>query len=98
MADLPDPYGMLDGLLQVTTLYRDAEIMELLERARSGLDQGERMRLYRDAERLWIAERAAVVPVAYLRHTLVRRPWVEGLWATPLSNGSLDEVVVRRAT
>jgi oligopeptide transport system substrate-binding protein len=96
MADLPDPYGMLDGLLQTKTLYRDAEIMELLDRARSALDQGVRMRLYREVERLWIAERAAVIPVAYLRDAVVRRPWVEGLWATPLSKGPLDEVVVRR--
>jgi ABC-type transport system substrate-binding protein/class 3 adenylate cyclase len=94
MADLPDPYGMLDGLLQAKTLYRDAEIMELLDRARSALDQGVRMRLYREVERLWITERAAVIPVAYLRDAVVRRPWVEGLWATPLSKGPLDEVVV----
>jgi hypothetical protein len=91
-----DPYGMLDGLLQAKTLYRDAEIMELLDRARSALDQGVRMRRYREVERLWITERAAVIPVAYLRDAVVRRPWVEGLWATPLSKGPLDEVVVRR--
>jgi ABC-type transport system substrate-binding protein/class 3 adenylate cyclase len=97
IADVPDPHGMLNGLLTLP-LYRDAEILELLERARSLPNQDERMRLYRELERLWIAQRAAIIPVGYLRETLVRRPWVEGLWATPLSKGPLDEVVVRRST
>jgi oligopeptide transport system substrate-binding protein len=98
IADLPDPHGMLDSFLETTPVYRDAEILDCLTRARSVPDQDERMRLYRDAERLLIAERAAFVPVAYLREAVVRQPWIEGLWATPLSKASLDEVLVRRPT
>lgn len=97
VADSPDPQGML-VILEALPLYRDAEIVALLEQARSALDQDERMRLYRELERLWIAERAAIIPVGYPREAVVRRPWVEGLWATPLSKGPLDEVVVRRPT
>ena len=99
-AALPDPYGMLDEMVrdERMSLFRDAEILELLERARSVPDQDERMRLYREVERLWIAERAAIMPIGYTREALVRRPWVEGLWATPFSKGPLDEVVVRRDT
>jgi ABC-type transport system substrate-binding protein/class 3 adenylate cyclase len=95
-ADVPDPYGMLDGLLGWGPLYRDAEIVGLLERARSVSVQDERIGLYREVERLWIAERAAIIPIGYLRETVVRRPWVEGLWVTPLSMGPLDGVVIRR--
>lgn len=98
IADLPDPHGILDGLLESTPLYRDPEIVDLLARARSGVDQAERMRLYREVERLLIAERAAIIPVGYVREAVVRRPQVEGLWATPLSKASLDEIVVRRPT
>jgi ABC-type transport system substrate-binding protein len=95
VSDVPDPRGMIE-IFEEVPVYRDAEIDDLVARARSGLDQDERMRLYREVERLWIAERAAIIPIGYMRETLVRRPWVEGLWATPLSKGPLDEVVVRR--
>jgi ABC-type transport system substrate-binding protein len=94
-ADFPDPHGVLDGFARMP-LYRDDEILELIERARSLPDQDERMRLFREIERLWIGERAAIIPIGYNREAVVRRPWVEGLWATALSKGSLDEVVVRR--
>ncbi|HET9324637.1 MAG TPA: ABC transporter substrate-binding protein [Gaiellaceae bacterium] len=94
-ADFPDPHGILDGFARMP-VYRDDEILELIERARSLRDQAERMRLFREVERLWIGERAAIVPIGYIREAVVRRPWVEGLWATALSKGSLDEVVVRR--
>jgi ABC-type transport system substrate-binding protein/class 3 adenylate cyclase len=98
LADLPDPHGMVASIFESLPVYRDPEILELLNRARSGLDQGERMSRYRELERLWIADRAAVIPVGWAREAVVRRPWVEGVWVTPLSRGPLDEVVVRRAT
>ena len=68
------------------------------ERARSLRDQGERMRLYHEIDHLWVGERAAILPVAYPRSTLLRRPWVEGLWASPLSRAHLDTVVVGERT
>jgi ABC-type transport system substrate-binding protein/class 3 adenylate cyclase len=95
-ADYPDPDGFFRGLLRKEwPFYRDDEILELLERGRSAQDQGERMRAYHEVDRLWVAERAAILPVAYPRSVLLRRPWVEGLWASALSRAHLDTVVVR---
>jgi ABC-type transport system substrate-binding protein/class 3 adenylate cyclase len=94
-ADFPDPHGVVNGFAQMP-IYLDAEILALIDRARSLPDQDKRMRLFREIERLWIAERAAIVPIGYMREAVVRRPWVEGLWATPFSKASLDEIVVRR--
>jgi ABC-type transport system substrate-binding protein/class 3 adenylate cyclase len=97
-ADYPDPDGFFRGLFEASDwpFYRDAEIEELLVRARSLRDQGERMRLYHEVDRLWVAEHAAVLPLFYGRTMLVRRPWVEGLWANPITKVQFDQVVVRR--
>ena len=96
-ADYPDPDGFFRGLFQATgwPFYRDAEIEDLLTRARSLRDQGERMRLYHDVDRLWVAEHAAILPLFYGRTMLARRPWVEGLWANPITKAQFDQVVVR---
>ena len=97
-ADYPDPDGFFQGLLNATDwpLYRDDQIDELLTRARSLRDQSERMRLYHEVDRLWVSEHAAVLPLFYGRTMLLRRPWVEGLWANPLTKVQLDQVVVTR--
>jgi len=94
-ADYPDPDGFFRGLFKASgwPFYRDAEIEDILERARSLQNQGERMRLYHELDRLWVHERAAIMPLFYGRTLLLRRPWVEGVWATPLTRVQLDEVV-----
>ena len=97
-ADYPDPDGFFRGLFEATgwPFYSDEEIKELLVRARSLGDQGERMRLYHDIDRLWVAEHAAILPLYYGRTMVVRRPWIEGLWANPLTKVQFDQVVVQR--
>ena len=99
-ADYPDPDGFFRGLLTLGEwpFYRDDDILELLERGRSLRDQGERMRIYHEVDHLWVGERAAILPIAYPRSTLLRRPWVQGLWASALSRAHLDEVVVSERT
>jgi ABC-type oligopeptide transport system substrate-binding subunit len=95
--DYPDPDGFYRGFLrQPLDLYCDEEIEELVAEARSLRDPSERMRLYHEIDRLFVAERAAILPITYGRAMLVRRPWVECLWANPMSGAHLDQVVVRR--
>ncbi|MGH3024547.1 MAG: ABC transporter substrate-binding protein [Gaiellaceae bacterium] len=95
MADFPDPDGLFRGLLREQwPFHRDDDILELLDRGRSLRDQSERMRAYHEVDRLWVSERAAILPLAYLRSELLRRPWIEGLWASPLARAHLDAVVV----
>jgi ABC-type transport system substrate-binding protein len=96
-ADYPDPDGFFRGLFRSGwPFYRDEEIDEMLAQARTLGDQDERLRLYHEVDRLWVAEHAGILPLSYGRAMLLRRPWVEGLWASPLSRAHLDEVVVRR--
>ncbi|MDQ3889059.1 MAG: ABC transporter substrate-binding protein [Actinomycetota bacterium] len=97
-ADYPDPDGFFRGFFEIEwPFYRDGELRELLQRARFLTDRDERMRLYHEVDRVWVAEHAAILPVAYPRMMLLRRPWIEGLWANPLSRPQLDQVEVRRA-
>ena len=95
-ADYPDPDGFFRGFLTLGQwpFYRDDDILELLEKGRSLRDQGERMRVYHEVDRRWVGEHAAILPIAYPRSLLLRRPWVQGLWASPLSRAHLDTVVV----
>jgi ABC-type transport system substrate-binding protein len=94
-ADYPDPDGVFRGFLRSGwPLYCDEEITEMLERARSIPDQGERMRLYHELDHLWVAKHAAIVPVSYGRAMVVRRPWIDGVWVNPLQRAHFDLVVV----
>jgi ABC-type transport system substrate-binding protein/class 3 adenylate cyclase len=94
-ADYPDPDGFFRGLMREPfTFYKDDEIEELVIEARALGNQPERMRLYHEIDRLWVNERAAILPIAYNRSVAVHRPWIEGFWANPLSKASLDQVVV----
>ena len=43
------------------------------------------MRLYHEIDRIWVTERAGIVPLAYGRTMLLRRPWVHSVWVNPLS-------------
>ena len=95
-ADYPDPDGFFRGLFYATRwpVYLDEEIEGLLDQARSLQDQGERMKLYHELDRLWVRDHAAILPLFYGRTTVVRRPWIDGIWTTPLMRLQLDEAVV----
>jgi oligopeptide transport system substrate-binding protein len=96
-ADYPDPDGFFRGLFRISwPFYRDEELEEMLTEARSLGNQSERLRIYHDIDRLWVSEHAAILPLSYSRAMLARRPWLEGLGATPLSQARLDAVVVNR--
>ncbi|MEK6275755.1 MAG: ABC transporter substrate-binding protein [Actinomycetota bacterium] len=98
VADFPDPEGVFPPLLAVFPFLRDEEITALLDQARALRDQDERMRLFREVDRLLVAERCALLPTTYRAVVLLRRPWVHGLRSTPVLGPStpLDQVVVRR--
>jgi ABC-type transport system substrate-binding protein len=96
--EYPDPGGgFLEPLLRWGTwLYRDERLEQLLARAASLRDRDERLRTYREFERIWIGEQAAVIPLAYNDRLLWRRPWVTGMWVNAIAKSSFAEAVVKR--
>jgi ABC-type transport system substrate-binding protein/class 3 adenylate cyclase len=97
-ADYPDPDGFYLGLLELELpLYRDDETDAVLVRARASRDRDERLRLYREFERIWIGQRASLVPVSYARQLVLRRPNVQGLRLNPMGAFHLEQVVVEGA-
>ncbi|MEP6978089.1 MAG: ABC transporter substrate-binding protein [Thermoleophilia bacterium] len=95
---LQDPGGgLLEPFLRLGPwLYRDEQLEQLLARAAALRDQDERLRTYREFERIWIGEQAAVVPLAYHDRLLYRRPWVTGMWANAIARSTFAEAVVSR--
>ncbi len=94
-ADYPDPDGFYFGLLELSMpFYRDDETNDILAQARASRDRDERLRLYRDFERIWIGERAAIVPISYARQLVLRRPNVHGLRLNPMGAFHLEQVVI----
>ena len=72
---IPDPDGFYLGLFELgLPLYRDEETDAVLAQARASRDRDERLRLYREFERIWIGQRAALVPISYARQLVLRRP------------------------
>jgi ABC-type transport system substrate-binding protein/class 3 adenylate cyclase len=96
-ADYPDPRAMLEPFqTQMPWLYWDEQLGALLAEAASLRDQDARLRCYREFERLWIGEHAALVPVSYPRQASWLRPWIEGTWVNAMATSTLAEAVVRR--
>jgi ABC-type transport system substrate-binding protein len=97
-ADYPDPDGFYRGLFAAPRwpFHVDEEIMGLFEAARASRDRDERLRAFHELERLWAGERAAVVAVSYSRSLLLRRPWLHGLSANPVSGLHLEEAMLER--
>jgi ABC-type transport system substrate-binding protein len=89
---------MLVNMLENADVFRSEEMVGLIARARSTRDEDERLRLYRELDRLVVAEHAALVPIAYSHTLLLHRPWVEGVLESPLVYllSTADQAVVRR--
>jgi oligopeptide transport system substrate-binding protein len=76
VADYPDPDNFLRaGPVRRQTRWRNEAYDRLVEEARRVTDQGERMKLYGQADRI-LVEEAAIVPLTYERLHLLVKPWV----------------------
>jgi oligopeptide transport system substrate-binding protein len=100
IADYPDPENFLDLLLHSGALennigrYDSPAYDALVERARTEQDEAERMTLYREAERVLLAD-AAIVPLFHAPDYVLVRPTVDGFSVSPLGIPVLGAVSVR---
>lgn len=98
IADSPDPVAMLEGFLMAYPLLAQPEPdgRDLLARAAASTDRDERNSLCRAFERRWIAELAAVKPMAYIGQPVVVRSHLRGFWTAFASAPTLDQLTVVR--
>jgi oligopeptide transport system substrate-binding protein len=86
LADYPDPDNFLRAsLVRLETRWRNEDYERLVEEARRVMDQGERMKLYRQADRI-LVEDSAIMPLTYHRHHILVKPWVSNLSIAMLGN------------
>jgi oligopeptide transport system substrate-binding protein len=80
-ADYPDPDHMLRATFHSTEGlnmpgWRNARFDALVEEAARVADQSRRVELYREADRILVAEEAVVMPIGYARGRILAKPWV----------------------
>ncbi len=81
LADYPDPDALLRVLFHSTEginppRWHNARFDALVEEAACVADQTRRMELYREADRILVAEKAVIMPLGYARGRILVKPWV----------------------
>jgi oligopeptide transport system substrate-binding protein len=94
VADYPDPDNYLRvGLATVRTGWQNPTYEGLVETARKLTDQGQRVRLYSQADQI-LVEEAAVVPLLYCRNSLLIKPWIRRFPMSPCGRCFWKDVVI----
>jgi ABC-type oligopeptide transport system substrate-binding subunit/class 3 adenylate cyclase len=99
-ADYPDPDSMLRLVFHSREgvnppHWKDERFDALVEQAARVLEQSERIQLYREADRILVAERAVIMPIGYGHRRQLRKPWVRMPQAPHHMLRWKDVVVVR---
>lgn len=93
-ADYPDPDDFLRlGILKTIAVWQHAPYDELIEKSRRSLDQGERMSMYHEAQRL-LAEEVPVFPFLYVRGHLLIKPWIQQFPLSPMRLHYWKDVII----
>jgi oligopeptide transport system substrate-binding protein len=93
-ADYPDPDSFLNAAnwLKLSG-WRHKEYEALIRDAQGISNQGQRLAMYRQAERI-IAQEMPAVPLSYGRDRLLIKPWVSALPISVIRGPILDEIVI----
>jgi oligopeptide transport system substrate-binding protein len=98
LADYPDPDNFLrqsDALSQLHRLgWQDAAYDRLVEQASRTPDRGKRMAMYRQADRLLVAEQALVLPLFYFVETELAKPWVKKQRSNLLGHDFFHKIII----
>jgi oligopeptide transport system substrate-binding protein len=95
LANYPDP----DNFLRASparhhqTRWQNEAYERLVEEARRVTDQGERMKLYRQADRI-LVEEAAIMPLIYGRLNMLVKPWVRKYPTSALTAWFWKDVII----
>jgi ABC-type transport system substrate-binding protein len=93
-ADYPDPDSFLrTAIRQHRRDWAGLPHEQLLERARRVTDQAERLKLYRQVDRM-VVEQALVLPWAYTNAHFLVKPWVKRCPLSGIAGGFSKDVVI----
>jgi ABC-type oligopeptide transport system substrate-binding subunit/class 3 adenylate cyclase len=95
----PDPEYFLRLLLHSDSKtneggFSSPQFDDLIERARQERRDRERLELFHEADRLAVADRVALIPLAYGRSMAFVKPWVSGWWEFGKSSSSFADLIV----
>jgi len=95
----PDPEYYLRLLLHSQSRtneggFNSPEFDDLIEQARHERSDRARLALFHQADRLAVAELAALIPLVYGRSMAFVKPWVSGWWEFGKSSSSFADLVV----
>jgi oligopeptide transport system substrate-binding protein len=95
-ADYPDPQNFLDVLYHTDSSfnvsgYTNPDVDKLLEQARVESDTAKRLALYQKVESMLLSDYAAV-PIDHSIYTMMAKPKVKGVIASPIGTRKLDLV------
>jgi len=92
-ADYPDPDDFLRIQWWVAPEWQNETYDRLVEAARRVMDHEERMRMYRQADRV-LVEEAPILPLAYARFHMLVKPWVRRYLTSPLRWWFWKDVII----
>jgi len=94
LADYPDPDSFLRANpARRQTRWQNEAYERLVEEARRVSDQGERIKLYRQADRI-LVEEAAIIPFTYGRLNMLVKPWVRKYPTSALTGWFWKDVII----
>ena len=93
IADYPDPDSFLRVCIRHRTRWRNEVYDRLVAAARGVMDQGERITLYQQADRI-LVEEAPIVPLYYGRYHLLLKPWVKKFPTSPMHSWYWKDVIL----
>jgi oligopeptide transport system substrate-binding protein len=94
MADYPDPDSFLRvSTWRVRTGWQNKAYDGLIEDARRVMDQGERMRMYRQADSILIEE-SPILLLCYGRFDMLVKPWVSKYPTSPMKTWFWKDVII----
>jgi ABC-type transport system substrate-binding protein len=97
--DYPDPDGIMRTLPLYDQLQRggwgNARFGELVRDAARTPDRAKRMAMYREADRIWVAEESVVCPLSYnLAWFHYAKSWVKGFTISPLGHQNFRTITI----
>lgn len=95
MPDYPDP----DSVLRASPIRRRAHwqndtFERLVEKARRVLDQGKRLELYAQADRIMVEEDIVLIPLTYMWSHILVKPWVQKFPASAINEWLWKDFVI----